>query len=184
MPPQLTHKQQRLVHALPEHPNVSQAAKAIGVTRQSAHRMLTNGDVRSAALRKMAEQSGNAQGVVKKLERVHERMVQKLDSIAFDNLDPAHQLGALKIVGDSVVLAFRSNLSGVRIKNWPGLPAESLGFNTDGIQEGPDGFPLTGWSPGEDGGHHNIIDDRDDNTTSDNGTGGATRARSNGGTGR
>lgn len=91
---------------------------------------------------------------------------------------------ALKIVGDSVVLAFRSSLSGVRIKNWPGLPAESLGFNTDGIQEGPDGFPLTGWSPGEDGGHHNIIDDRDDNTTSDTGTGAATRARSNGGTGR
>jgi hypothetical protein len=92
---------------------------------------------------------------------------------------------ALDVIGDRVVLAFRSELSGVRIKDWPGLPAQPLGFNTDGIQEGPDGFPLNGLTH-DDGtnGQHDIIDDRDENTTSDNNNGGSMRARSNGGTGR
>jgi len=91
---------------------------------------------------------------------------------------------ALAVVNGDVVLGFESEMLGVRLFHWETLPPAPTGYQTDGIQEGPDGFPVSGWAPTDtQGGGHDINVDRDDNTTGSNGSGNqgsSTRARSNG----
>jgi hypothetical protein len=92
---------------------------------------------------------------------------------------------ALAIVNWRVVLGFDSTTSGVRLFDWKVLPASPTGFQIDGIQDGPDGFPITGLtSPGPSNGGEVSVDHDDDNGGSGTGTTdpktGSPRARSNG----
>lgn len=93
---------------------------------------------------------------------------------------------ALAIVNWRVVLGFGSETSGVRLFDWKVLPQAPTGFSTDGIQDGPDGFPISGLSsPGPTGGEDTTLDHEDDNNgTSGTNTnpkyGSGARARSNG----
>jgi len=87
---------------------------------------------------------------------------------------------ALAVVNGSVVLGYDSESSGVRLLDWVALPPAPTGFQTDGIQEGPDGFPVTGLSaPNNHGGRDTTPDPGNDDGTTDP-TRSGTRAQSNG----
>lgn len=89
---------------------------------------------------------------------------------------------ALAIVNGGVVLGFYSASLGVRLLDWEILPPAPTGFQTDGIQEGPDGFPVTGLTSPEDHGGRDVTLDDDDEPagSTDPRNGSGTRAKSNG----
>jgi hypothetical protein len=78
---------------------------------------------------------------------------------------------ALRVVGDSLVMGYRAGRE-IRLLDWPLLSTYDWGGTTaEGIQDGPDGFPLAVLHNGQDDDDEDD-DDREENDEDDDDSGG------------
>jgi hypothetical protein len=87
---------------------------------------------------------------------------------------PSERAGApmLRVVDDSLVMGYRAGLD-VRLVHWPLLSSYSSGgMTTEGIQDGPDGFPVAVLHNGQDDEDQEPEGDREETDDEDDDSGG------------